>query len=262
MIGDKLSLDVIEHTTLKHLPMIRHAFFTRFGGVSRGRYASLNSAYKSHDDSAAVRENRTRITHYFGKPLEALVTVNNIHSNQVVVVDEPWLECEKPCADAIVTKQKGLLLGSDSADCAIVLFADVKAGVVGLAHAGWRGAKCGVLASTVHAMMQLGAEPCEIVAVIGPCIAQASYEVSADYYQQFVNDSSDNQRYFKNSQQANHFMFDLPAYVADRLVQLGLKSVGQTGIDTYTDERFFSCRRAYHQGEDDFGCHFSCIGLI
>jgi len=260
-MSDTTLLEALEEPTLKQLTSIQHAFFTRLGGVSEGRYSSLNCAYASNDDAVKVRENRMRITSHFGYSLESLVTVKNTHSSKVVVVDQLWLENEKPEADAMVTKQREVMLGSDSADCPIVLFADVQAGVIGLAHAGWRGAKNGVLESTVSQMVSLGATPSNIVAAISPCISQASYEVSDDFYQQFINDNLDNRCYFKNANKLNHFMFDLPKYVEDCLVRLGLGSIGQIGIDTYADERFFSCRRSYHAGDDDFGGHFSCICL-
>lgn len=254
-------LIALEEPTLKTLTAIRHAFFTRKGGVSTGCHASLNCAYASKDDPTKVLENRIRTTAYFGLSVECLVTVNNIHGNKVVVVDKPWLQHQNPEADAMVTQQKGILLGSDSADCPIVLLADVQANVVGLAHAGWRGAKKGVLESTVKQMINLGAKPHNIVAAISPCIAQDSYEVSGDFYQQFINDNPEHQCYFKNARKLNHFMFDLLGYVQMCLTLLNIQSIRHLGIDTYTDERFFSCRRSYHLGEDDFGGQLSCIGL-
>lgn len=254
-------LELLEEKNLKEISIIQHAFFTRNGGVSKGRYSTLNCAYASKDAPEKVRENRNRITAYFGYPLELLVTVKNSHSNKAVIVYQPWSEDKKPEADAIVTNQKNILLGSDSADCPIVLLADAKAKVIGLAHAGWRGAKNGVLESTIKQMINLGANPCNTVAAISPCISQDSYEVSADFYQQFVKDNLQNQCYFKKAHRENHFMFDLPGYVIGCLKYLGLKSIHSIGIDTYTDERFFSCRRSFHQEEDDFGGHFSCIFL-
>lgn len=254
-------LETLEEPVLKQITSVQHAFFTRHGGVSEGRYDSLNCAYASKDDAVKVRENRRRITSHFGFSLESLVTVRNTHSNKVVVVDQVWLENEKPEADAMVTKQREVILGSDSADCPIVLFVDVRASVIGLAHAGWRGAKNGILESTVTQMASLGATPGNIVAAISPCISQDSYEVGDDFYQQFVCDSLDNRCYFKKADNLNHFMFDLPKYVKDCLMRLKLGSVGWIGIDTYADKRFFSCRRSYHAGEDDFGGHFSCIYL-
>lgn len=252
-------LKALEEPTLKEVSFIRHGFFNRQGGVSEGCYASLNCAYASNDDPLRVRENRRRITSYFGYPPESLVTVKNIHSNRVMVVDRLWIEHEKPEADAMVTKQKDIMLGSDSADCPIILFADVKDGVIGLAHAGWRGAISGVIEMTVRQMEVLGAHLNNIVAAIGPCIAQASYEVQKEFYRRFINLNSTNQCYFQKSNKLNCYKFDLRGYVSDRLVCLGLKSINCVDIDTYSDEQFFSCRRSYHQGESDFGGHFSCI---
>ncbi|HSW71448.1 MAG TPA: peptidoglycan editing factor PgeF [Gammaproteobacteria bacterium] len=258
---DARFLEALEEPTLKQLASVQHAFFTRQGGVSEGRYSSLNCAYASKDDPVKVSENRARVASHFGYSLKSLITVKNTHSNKVILVDKLWLEHEKPEADAMVTRQKEVLLGSDSADCPIVLFADIQASVIGLAHAGWRGAKNGVLESTVKQMMSLGAIPHNIVAAISPCIAQASYEVSADFQEQFTNDNPENIHYFKRAKKPSHFMFDLSGFVEGCLVRLGLRTVGQIGVDTYSDERFFSCRRSYHAGEDDFGGHFSCICL-
>ena len=258
-MGKDSLLVALEDPTLKRLQSIRHAFFTRDGGVSEGRYTSLNCAYASQDDPAKVCENRNRAISHLECSLESLVTVKNIHSNKVVVVDQHWSKHVMHEADAMVTNQKEVILGSDSADCPIVLFADELAGVIGLAHAGWRGVKNGVLESTVLQMTNLGAAPSNIVAVIGPCITQVSYEVSDDFYQQFVSDDVDNHCHFLNAEKSNHFMFDLPGYVENSLSRLSLKSIRQTGIDTDSDERFFSCRRSYHHGDDDFGGHLSCI---
>jgi YfiH family protein len=261
MIMSNTPLVALEEPTLKAFTAIRHIFFTRRGGVSTGCYASLNCAYASKDDPSKVRENRIRTTTHLGLALESLVTVNNIHSNKVVVVDKPWLQPQNPEADAMVTQQRGIILGSDSADCPIVLLADVQAKIVGLAHAGWRGAKNGVLELTVKQMINLGARPHNIVAAISPCIAQDSYEVSDDFYKQFISDNPENKGYFKNAHKLNHFMFDLLGYVQTCLTRLNIKSIRHLGIDTYTDQRFFSCRRSFHLGEDDFGGQLSCIGL-
>lgn len=252
----------LEASTLKPLSnTVNHAFFTRHGGVSTGIYASLNCSDACQDDPLKIRENKRRVAAYFGLELNAVTTVKNIHSNKVIIVDDSWLQHQSLEADAMVTRQREIILGSDSADCPIVLLADPNASVVGLAHAGWRGAKIGVLESTVKQMVDLGAKLHNIVAAISPCIAQNSYEVSHDFYQQFIIDNSENQSYFKNALRHNHFMFDLLGYVQDRLTQLDLKSVEKIGIDTYSDERFFSYRRSCHLGEEDFGGQLSCIGL-
>lgn len=260
-MNETIPLLALEAPSLKKLSSIQHAFFTRQGGVSEGCHASLNCAYFSKDDPKKVRENRRRITSYFGCSFESLMTVKNIHSNKCMLIEHPWLEHERPEADAMVTKQKKIILGTDTADCPAVLFADIHAGVIGLAHAGWKGAKNGVLESTVKVMVNAGAKPCNIVAAISPCIVQSSYEVSKYFYHDFTNDNVEYQQYFKNANKLEHYMFDLPGYVTGRLNSLNLKSIESIGLDTYNDERFFSCRRAFHRGEDDFGGHFSCIFL-
>jgi hypothetical protein len=256
-------VEIIEDPTLKNISKVRHAFFTREGGVSQGCYTSLNCSYACGDNPEDVTENRRRATSYLGFPLESLVTVRNVHGNKCAVVEEPWSESQKPEADGVVTKLPGILLGSDSADCPIVLLVDEEAEVIGLAHAGWQSAKLGIVQKTVWHMVALGARYSHITAVIGPCITQDSYEVDLEFYKQFLNESLDNQHYFvpAKSNKLDHFQFDLRDYVKNCLTRLGLKSVSLIDQDTYSDERFFSCRRARHQGESDFGGHLSCIGL-
>ena len=257
-------LEVIEDPTLKKLNGIKHGFFTRAGGVSADIYSSLNCAFPSNDNPDSVRENRRRAIAHLGYPLESLVTVRNIHSNKVVIIEKSWNESEKPEADGMVTKISNIVLGSDSADCPIILFADDIAGVIGLAHAGWRGAKAGIIEDTVEKMILLGAKHQQISAAISPCIAQNSYEVSQEFQQQFLEDNLSNHNYFISSNKENHFLFDLPGYVKSRLLKLNLKfASSEVAFDTYSDEkRFFSCRRATHRNEPWFGGHFSCISLI
>ncbi|HQU08852.1 MAG TPA: polyphenol oxidase family protein, partial [Opitutales bacterium] len=186
----------------------------------------------------------------------------NVHSADVAVVDEPWAFDHRPDADAVVTTRRGIVLASDSADCPIVLFADGAAGVIGIAHAGWKGAKKGVLAATVEQMIALGAQAADICACVGPCIAQASYEVGPEFYQSFLAQDPACAVYFASARRAQHWQFDLLGYVQGCLKELGLKAVSAIGLDTYADEeRFFSCRRALHRGEPDFGGHLSCICL-
>jgi len=256
-------LEILEDYHLKQLETIRHGFFTRLGGVSEGIYASLNCAYPSHDNPDNVRENRRRVMSHFGLGLESLVTARNIHSNIVATVEAPWSEDLLPQADGIVTKLSEIVLGSDSADCPIVLFADKQNGVIGLAHAGWRGAKSGILQATVNRMIALGGRCENILAAISPCIAQTSYEVSNEFYQQFLEEDIANQSYFIKAKKADHFFFNLLGYVRDCLLNLNLRSVSsEVAFDTYVDERrFFSCRRAMHKGEVCFGGHFSCISM-
>ncbi|HSW69442.1 MAG TPA: peptidoglycan editing factor PgeF [Gammaproteobacteria bacterium] len=256
-------LEVIEDASLKKSGAIKHAFFTRVGGVSAGIYSSLNCAFASNDHADNIRENRRRAVAQFEYPLESLITVRNIHSNRAIIIEQSWSEDKKPEADAMVTKLSKIVLGSDSADCPIILFADDMAGVIGLAHAGWRGAKAGIIENTVEQMLLLGAKPRQISAAVSPCIAQCSYEVSQEFQQQFLKESLLNRDYFISSNRENHFLFDLLGYVKNRLFQLNLRSVSsEVAFDTYSDEkRFFSCRRALHRSEPCFGGHLSCISL-
>ncbi len=255
-------LEIIESPEFKNLIGVKHGVFTRQGGVSTGYYASLNCSGASKDDPENIKENRRRVVSYLQQPLGSLVTTRSIHSNKAVIVTQPWSEELKPDADAIVTNQKGIILGSDSADCPIVLLADESAGIVGLAHAGWRGAKEGILEATVEKMLMLGANDTDISAVIMPCISQNSYEVGPEFYEQFLKESLSNQYYFKPSNKTDYTLFNLRHYVKDRLLKLRLKRVFEIEMDTYTSEReFYSYRRAYHRGELDFGGHLSFIYL-
>jgi len=257
-------LEVIQDPHLAKLASIQHGFFTRQGGISSGWYESLNCSYTTPDSPDNVRENRRRVMSHFGLSLDALVTVKNVHGNQAVIVDRLWSEQQKPQADAMVTNQRKIMLGTDSADCPIVLFADEKSHVIGLAHAGWRGAKNGIIESTIEKMISLGAKTQHMIASISPCIAQDSYEVSEEFHQQFLDEHDNNEIFFRPSIKENHFHFDLPSYVKNRLLKFNLKLISnEVAFDTYPDEkRFFSCRRSFHRGEDDFGGHFSCIYMI
>jgi YfiH family protein len=256
-------LEVLKDPLLQTLPPISHGFFTRQDGVSTGIYGSLNCSYASQDNPQHVRENRRRVMAYFSQPFESLVTVKNNHGNHVVIVDEPWPENKLPQADGMVTKQKNITLGTDTADCPCVLFADAKNSVIGLCHAGWRGAKNGIIEQTISQMVAIGAMPNQMVAAIGPCIKQDSYEVGADFYQQFITDIHDNQPFFKPATKANHWYFDLTAFVKQRLISAKLKDISVLPFDTYQDEdRFFSYRRSTHRKEPDFGGHFAGISLL
>ena len=248
---------------LNELDGIRHAFFSREGGVSQGLYASLNCGQGSKDDAARVRENRARAMEMIGLPAEALVTLYQVHSPDVVEVREgPWADDARPKADALVTARPGLALGVITADCAPVLLADNQAGVVGAAHAGWRGALTGVLEAVVAALEKLGASRGGIVAGIGPCIGRASYEVGPEFPEAFVTQDPANLEFFTPAQRDGHFLFDLKGYAARRLAQLGLKNVQALPCDTLAEEdRFFSYRRACLRGEADYGRELSAIAL-
>jgi len=242
------------------LPHISHGFFGRPGGVSIGVYAGLNCGPGSGDERAAVLENRRRAMAYLGGP--ELVTCYQVHSARCIIVTEPWEIASAPHADAMATNVAGLALGILTADCAPVLFADTEAGVIGAAHAGWKGAIGGVTTATIAAMEQLGAKKERIAAAIGPCIAQASYEVDATFRGRFVTENSGNARFFAASDRDGYFRFDLEGYVAARLVQAGLTRIEKLSADTYPDASlYYSYRRATHRGEADYGRDLSAIAL-
>jgi YfiH family protein len=244
-------------------PGVRHAFFTREGGVSEGLYASLNCGFGSGDDAAKVAENRARALAMAGMPADSLLTAYQVHSPDVVTVTEPWRREDAPKADGMVTDRVGVTLGILTADCTPVLFADAKAGVIGAAHAGWRGAITGVLEATVEAMEKLGAARHKIAAGIGPCIAQRSYEVGPEFPAPFLAQDPENAAFFRPSARERHHMFDLPGYVARRLKLLGLGWVDRLGNDTCAEaDRFFSYRRATLKGEKDYGRDLSAICLL
>jgi YfiH family protein len=239
---------------------VRHGFFTREGGVSEGIYASLNCGLGSGDDTDKVATNRGRVA--AAVDLASLVTAYQIHSPTVVEVETPWTREQAPRADAMVTTRPGIALGILTADCAPVLFADRKARVVGAAHAGWRGAITGVLDATVAAMAKHGARPESMVAAIGPCIGQGSYEVGPEFPAPFLAEDPANTAFFKPSVRPTHFMFDLGGYVARRLKKLAIGSVHALANDTCREEgRFFSYRRACLRGEKDYGREISVIAL-
>lgn len=251
-----MTVDVIRSPMLGDLP---HGFLGRRGGVSTGVCAGLNVGTGSGDDPAAIEENRRRAVNAV-MPEARLVTIYQVHSADCVVA-EPWAFADRPKADAIVTDRPGLLLGILTADCAPVLLADADAGVVGAAHAGWKGALAGVTDSTVAAMERLGARRERIAAAIGPCIARASYEVDDRFARRFEEADPANERFFAAGRSGHH-RFDLEAYVAARLADLGIGRVDALGLDTYADEsRFYSFRRATHRGEPDYGRQISLIGV-
>lgn len=250
--------------TLKALDIgaVRHAFFTRTGGVSEGIFASLNCGFGSSDDPARVAENRDRAMASLGASPERLVTCHQVHSAEVVTVESAWRRDDHPRADAMVTRQRGIALGILTADCAPVLFADAQAGVIGAAHAGWRGAVSGVLEATVAAMRTLGAAPERIAAGIGPCIGRRSYEVGPEFPAPFLAKDAKSAAFFEAAPRAGHFLFDLAGYVEARLQRLGLAAIERCGGDTAADgDRFFSYRRSRLQNEPDYGRELSSICL-
>lgn len=251
----------ITSSALNGLPGIRHGFFTREGGVSTGLYHSLNGGQGSQDDPPNVTENRARIAHTMGVAPDHLMSVYQIHSPDCLTISVPW-PADRPKADAMVTAKRGLALAILTADCGPILFADAEAQIIGAAHAGWKGAVTGVLENTVEAMCALGARRDSIVATIGPSISQAAYEVGPEFVERFNTVDAGNSQYFVPSERANHAMFDLPAYIADRLRNAGVRQVENTGLCTYSDEeRFFSYRQATHRNEPDYGRLISAIAL-
>ncbi|PHS25842.1 MAG: polyphenol oxidase [Robiginitomaculum sp.] len=238
--------------------LIKHGFFGRCGGVSTGLYASLNTGRGSSDDPAHIEENRTRIAHAMGVADDHLTGVYQVHSAKVVTVNAPWPDTP-PKADALVSATPELALGILTADCAPVLFADPKARVIGAAHAGWRGALDGVLEATVAAMIDLGANRQNIQAAIGPCIAQASYEVGPEFLDNFIHNDPGYQRFFASGA-GDRWHFDLEDFCAHRLSAAGLNSIEKKSLDTcILEDEFFSYRRATLGGESDYGRNISVI---
>jgi YfiH family protein len=247
---------------LSAIPGLRHAFFTREGGVSDGIYASLNGGIGSQDDPAHVTENRRRMAEQMGVTPERFLSVWQTHSPDAVVVTGPWEGASRPRADAMVTRIEGLAIGVTAADCGPILFVDPNARVIGAAHAGWKGALTGILETTVDAMEKLGAERSGIVAAIGPLIRQHSYEVGGEFVERFVEADAENALFFVPSTREGHAMFDLAGFIRTRLENAGVLMIDDTGIDTYSDERFYSYRRSVHRGEPDYGRHVHSIALV
>ncbi|MCE3237046.1 MAG: uncharacterized protein K0R24_27 [Gammaproteobacteria bacterium] len=246
---------------LSSINSIEHGFFTRQGGTSQGAYSSLNCSY-SRDNKEHVKENRHRAMRYIGKPPSNLVVFTDNYSNKTIVVDQPWNESNIIYADAMVTTNKNIVLGALSADCPVILLADKKNPVIGIAHAGWRSARAGIIESCIDKMLFLGAKTDTIVGAIGPCIAQESYEVGLEVYESFINDNKNNVEFFRPSHRINHFMFDLRMFVYKKLQKTLLQYISYVDIDTYHDEKnFFSCRRSYHKKEKEYGCQLSFIHL-
>ena len=251
---------LITVAALNDLSGVRHAFFTREGGYSAGGYGSLNCGLMSGDDRAKVEANRALAVAQLDLAADRLAAVRQVHSAKPVIVDDAWPPAEWPEADAMVTKRRGIALGVLGADCAPVLFADREAGVIAAAHAGWRGALSGILDSTLRAMVGLGAKPEKVVAVVGPCIAQASYQVGADFPAPFLAADPDNACFF--AADGDRFRFDLPGFIAARLVKLKIGDVSRLPADTFRQEdRFFSHRRSTLAGETECGRQLSAIML-
>src|SRR5689334_13093684 len=226
---------MLQSPVLSVLTGIRHCFFTRTGGVSTGCYESLNGGVGSNDTPAHVAENRARMAAAVGVLPERLISAYQIHSPVVVTVDKPWDANARPKADAIVTCASGLAIAVSTADCGPILFADAKAGVIGAAHAGWRGALSGVAEATIAAMEECGADRSRIAAALGPMIRQQNYEVGPEFVAQFTTADPSNHCFFRNASRAGHALFDLASYVAARLTRAGIGQIDDLGRCTYAE---------------------------
>jgi YfiH family protein len=253
---------MLQAALIAALPGIRHAFFTRNGGVSQGIYDSLNGGVGSNDTPEHVAENRARMARALGIAPERLLSLYQVHSPDVVIAEEPWPADNRPRADALVTRVPGLAIGVSTADCGPLLFADSEARVIGAAHAGWRGALTGVIEATIGAMEKLGASRSNMAVALGPTIRQANYEVGPEFVARFLAADIDNTRFFADATREGHAMFDLTGYIASRVEQAGVANFEDLGLCTYAEpERFFSFRRATHQSEPDYGRHINAIAL-
>ena len=253
-----MTVDVLRAGALEG---VAHGFLGRRGGVSQGVCAGLNVGLGSGDDRAAIAENRRRAIAAVA-PAALLVTVHQIHSPEVVFAEAPWPDDGRPRADAMVTDRPGLALGILTADCAPVLLADAGAGVIGAAHAGWKGALGGVVEATVAAMERLGADRSRYAAAVGPAVARKSYEVDDGFFRRFAETDPENERFFATGAREGRHQFDLEGFVLSRLAAAGLGRIEALGEDTYSQpDLFFSFRRATHRGEPDYGRQVSLIAL-
>lgn len=278
-------LETIRHKEFDKIKNIDYGFFTRHGGVSVGNFESLNIKYTEDVNSEHIKQNRKIIAKHFEienshllKPFQTNETKVFVVKNQEdVLIFSDFTDLDKIAdADGMVTNLKGVVIGISTADCTPVLLVDESAEVIGVAHAGWKGAKFGVLENTINEMMKLGANKENIKALLGPCIQQDSYEVDKGFFEKFLEESEENQRFFKTVAEVsnppqmkytgalpdpNKYFFDLPGYVKDRLGKIGIKHVYDVEMDTYTDDKFFSYRRNCHQGKKTYGAHYSGIGI-
>ena len=255
--------ELLHAPTLSRLPGIRHAFFTRNGGVSDGLYKSLNGGIGSDDRPSNVAENRARMARAVGVDAQSLLTCYQIHSPDVVTATGPWPADARPRADAIVTRVPGLAVAVSTADCGPVLFADERAAVVAAAHAGWRGAFTGVLETTVDAMERCGADRANIVAALGPMIRQSNYEVGPEFVARFRAAEENHDQFFKPAARNGHALFDLAGYIAARLTRAGITHIEDIDRCTYAaPDTFFSYRRSVHRGERDYGRLLNAIALF
>jgi YfiH family protein len=258
---DMHELPTVQSPLLAAVAGVRHAFFTRQGGVSTGLYSSLNVGRGSRDEPADVGENRARAAAWFGAAPEELNTCFQIHSTIAIVADGSWGDV-RPEGDAVVSKTPGVVCGALHADCAPVLIVDPAARIVAAAHAGWRGALDGIVQAAVDRMVELGGEPSRMIAAVGPCIGPASYEVGLEFLHRFEDDCPGSKRFFAPGVSDDKRMFDLPAFVLDRLDTAGIQQREWVGRDTRAEpDLFFSNRRAVLEGESDYGRLLSAITL-
>ncbi|MBF0354560.1 MAG: peptidoglycan editing factor PgeF [Alphaproteobacteria bacterium] len=251
---------MITVSALNDVSRVRHGFFTRQGGVSEEIYESLNCGFGSGDAPEKVAANRRAALAMMDQTPDQLVTVRQEHTIRAITVDAPFAEDQRPVADALVTNKRGLVLGVLTADCAPVLIADGKAGVVAAAHAGWRGALAGILEATLKEMVNLGAKPTNMVVAVGPSITRRSYEVSEDFVNAFMAETNENGYFFQESVVEGRYKFDLPGYISRKLSRLGVSMVTMTPCDTCLEaERFFSYRRSCLMGETAYGRQLSAI---
>lgn len=241
---------------------VSHGFFTREGGHSTGLFSSLNCGLGSGDDKEIVRRNRTLVAEALGVGEASLLSAYQVHSAEALHVQEPWDTADRPRVDALVTATPGVAIGILTADCGPLLFAEPQAGVIGAAHAGWKGALTGITEATLAAMERLGAVRRNITAVIGPMISKAAYEVGPEFAERFIEQDEAHAKFFSPSQRPRHAMFDLPAYLEERLRREGAGQVVNLALCTFSDEqRFFSYRRTTHRSEKDYGRQISAIVL-
>ncbi len=260
--GDIMGAMIISTAVLEAAAGVRHGFFTRRGGVSRAPYNSLNCGLGSADDPGCVATNRARAAERLGFAGAPLMTARQVHSARCVIVEQNWPGGAPPEADALVTRTPGLVLGVLSADCAPVLLADPAARVIAAAHAGWRGAKSGIIEAALATMVALGARPAHVIAAVGPCIQQASYEVGFEFRAAFTTDEPETDALFRPSAREAHFMFDLAGYVHRRLAALDLAAIEVLPFDTAAEaDQFFSYRRTTLNGGGDYGRGLSAIAL-
>ena len=253
---------MIQAGLLNKIAGIAHGFFTREGGTSEGLFSSLNCGFGSGDDLDAVARNRALVAGSMGVEADRLLTLYQEHSPRVITVSEPWRRESAPRADAMVTKERGIALGALTADCAPVIFVDGRARIIGIAHAGWKGALNGITDATIRAMEELGADRAAMVAAIGPTISAAVYEVGPEFHAGFLEADSANEAFFRRAEKPEHWLFDLPSYVLARLRRSGIGRAEDLALCTYDDEqRFFGYRRTTHRNQSHYGRLISAVAI-